>query len=280
MDEGSDGRFRTILNKIFGKNDLDLEEHILEAKDDGEIEGDEVRMLLNVLDLDEKLVTEVMVPRIDMECAEISSTIRDIAEVIINGDAHSRIPIYKENKDNIIGMVHAKDLLEPLMADQGDASVSSILRPPFFVQESASLNTVLATFKTNGVHIGIVQDKYGGTAGLVTLDDVLEEIVGEIQDEYDADRPDEIHEYSDNRLLVSGRVTLDELDEKYNICLDSEQVDSIGGYFTALAGRVPQQGEFFNVEGRTFTIQDADAKQVRTILVRPARLEQAPAETA
>lgn len=268
MDEGSDSRFRNVFNKLFRKNGQDLEEHILEAKDEGEIESEELNMLLNVLDLDEKQVTEVMVPRIDMECAEVSSTIREVAETIIGGDAHSRIPIYQETKDRIVGMVHAKDLLAPLLEGKVDDSVSGILRPPFFLPETASLDTALSTFKTNGVHIAIVQDEYGGTSGLVTLDDILEEIVGEIQDEYDAERPDEIEVLEDGSLLVSGRVMLDDLDERFGIHLDSEQVDSIGGYFAEMAGRIPHEGEFFTLEGRRFTVKEADAKQISLIHVK------------
>lgn len=267
MDEGSDSRFRNLFN-IFKKNGQDLEEHILEAKDEGEIESDELDMLLNVLDLDEKLVKEVMVPRIDMECAEVSSTIRQVAETITGGEAHSRIPIFQESKDRIVGMVHAKDLLSPLLEGRNEESISNLLRPPFFISETARLDKALSMFKANGVHIAIVQDEYGGTSGLVTLDDILEEIVGEIQDEYDAERPDEIEVLEDGSLLVSGRTMLDDLEERFDIHLDSEQVDSIGGYLTEMAGRIPHEGEFFTLEGRRFTVREADAKQVSLIHVQ------------
>ncbi|WP_348981250.1 hemolysin family protein [Salidesulfovibrio onnuriiensis] len=234
----------------------------------GEIESDELDMLLNVLDLDEKLVTEVMVPRIDMECADVASTIRQVAETITGGDAHSRIPIYRESKDQIVGMVHAKDLLTPLLEGRTEDPISGLLRPPFFIPETATLDKVLNVFKANGVHIAIVQDEYGGTSGLVTLDDILEEIVGEIQDEYDAERPDEIEVLEDGSLLISGRVMLDDLEEEFDIHLDSEQVDSIGGYLTEMAGRIPHEGEFFTLEGRRFTVREADAKQISLIHVQ------------
>lgn len=273
MDEGSDGRFRIIFKRFFGKNGQDLEEHILEAKDEGEIESEELNMLLNVLDLDEKQVTEVMVPRIDMECAEACCTIREVVEVITSGGAHSRIPIYEETKDRIVGMIHAKDLLAPLLHGKADAPITDILRPPFFLPETAPLDKALSIFKSNGVHIAIVQDEYGGTSGLVTLDDILEEIVGEIQDEYDADRPDEVEELEDGSLLLSGRVMLDELDERFGIHLDSAQVDSIGGYIAELAGRIPHQGEFFTIEGHRFTIREADAKQISLLHVQPLQTE-------
>lgn len=273
MDDGSDGRFRNVFKKIFGKNGQDLEEHILEAKDEGEIESAEVNMLLNVLDLDEKQVSEIMVPRTDMECVEIDSTFRQVAEIITQGGAHSRIPVIGESKDQVVGVVHAKDLLAPLLSGHLDGLVSDIVRPPFFISETTALDKALGLFKANSVHMAIVQDEYGGTSGMVTLDDILEEIVGEIQDEYDAERPDEIMELENGGLMLSGRVTLDELDEKYGIRLDSEQVDSIGGYITALAGGIPRPGEFFTLEGRIFTVQQADDKQIRTILVSSSAVD-------
>jgi len=273
LDEGSESRFRSIFKQLFRKNGQDLEEHILEAKDEGEIEREEFDMLLNVLDLGEKQVTEVMVPRIDMECAEISSSIREVAETIIGGDAHSRIPIFKDTKDRIIGMIHAKDLLAPLLEGKSDESIEELLRPSFFLPETATLDRALSAFKANGVHIAIVQDEYGGTSGLITLDDILEEIVGEIQDEYDAERPDEIEMLEDGSLLISGRVMLDDLDERFGIHLASEQVDSIGGYLAEMAGRIPHEGEFFTLEGLRFTVREADAKQISLIHVQPLKTQ-------
>lgn len=275
MDDGSEGRFRNVFKKIFGKNGQDLEEHILEAKDEGEIESAEVNMLLNVLDLDAKEVTEVMVPRTDMHCADISSSFQQIAELITQGGSHSRIPVIEENKDHVVGIIHAKDLLGPLLAGDLDGSIKDILRPAFFIPETASLDVALGLFRTNSAHIAIVQDEYGGTSGIITLDDILAEIVGEIQDEYDAERPTEIMELANGSLMLSGRVTLDELDEKYGIKLDSEVVDSIGGYITALAGRIPHVGEFFTFADQTFTVHEADAKHVRTIIVTPVKVKKA-----
>ncbi|WP_272699719.1 hemolysin family protein [Desulfovibrio sp. Fe33] len=269
MDEGSDSRFRTIFKKLFGNNDHQIEEHILEAKADGELESHEVSMLLNVLGLDQKLVEEIMVPRTDMVCADAASTVKDVAELIFTQGAHSRIPIYQDNKDHIFGVVHAKDLLEPLLKGELDRSVMELLRPAFFVAEDKPLDEVLAYFKREKLHMAIVQDEYGGTSGMVTMEDVLEEIVGEISDEYDEQRPDEIQDFPDGTFMVSGRAPLEDVNRKFGLDLESEEVDSIGGYLAAMAGRIPEPGALYTFSGWRFSIMEADERQIWTIKVEP-----------
>lgn len=272
MDEGSDSRFLNILRKIFGANGQDIEEHILDAKAEGELDSREVSMLLNVLELDEKQVEEIMVPRTDMVCADAGSTVRDVAEIIVQQGAHSRIPIYQDNKDHIIGVVHAKDLLEPLLRGKTDTPVIGLMRPAYYVFEERPLDDVLSTFKREKLHMAIVQDEYGGTSGMVTMEDVLEEIVGEISDEYDQQRPEEIQEYSDGTFIVSGRASLEYVSEKYGLGLESEEVDSIGGYLAAMAGRIPETGEFYTFKNWRLTILEADERQIWTIKVEPSGL--------
>jgi len=268
LDEGSDSRFLNIFKKIFG-NGQQIEEHILEARADGEIDRDEVSMLLNVLELDEKLVREIMVPRTDMICADATSTVKDVAESIVTQGAHSRIPVFRDTKDHIIGVVHAKDLLLPLLEDRAETLVTALTRPAFYVQETERLDDILASFKREKLHMAIVQDEYGGTSGMVTMEDVLEEIVGEIADEYDQDRPDEIEELPDGSHVVSGRVPLDEVSERCNLELESEDVDSIGGFVAAMAGRIPEQGEFYTFDNRRFTVLKADERQIWTLKIEP-----------
>jgi len=269
LDEGSDSRFTAIFKKLFGSNGQQLEEHILEAKAEGELESAEVSMLLNILEFDQKQVTEIMVPRTDMACADASSTVKDIADIIVSQGAHSRIPIYKETRDQILGVVHAKDLLSPLLEDDGNKPITDLMRPAFFVPEEICLDVVLSSFKREKLHMAIVQDEYGGTSGMVTMEDVLEEIVGEIADEYDQERPEEIEELSNHVFIVSGRVPLDEVKEKCSLILESDDVDSIGGYLAAMTGRIPSQGEFFTIDNRQLTILEADERQVWSIKIEP-----------
>lgn len=273
MDEGSDSKFTVILKKIFGTTGQQLEEHILEAKAEGEIESDEVSMLLNVLEFDEKHVSEIMVPRTDMACADAQSSVKDVADIIITQGAHSRIPVYQDTKDHILGVVHAKDLLSPLLDGQIDMTIAELMRPAFFVNEDICLDDVLSAFKREKLHMAIVQDEYGGTSGMVTMEDVLEEIVGEIADEYDQERPNEIIEFPDGTFVVSGRVPLDEVNEKCSIELESEDVDSLGGFLTAMAGRIPSEGEFYTFDNRRITVLEADERQVWSIRIAPAGKE-------
>lgn len=268
MDEGSDGGFRSIMRGLFKKNGHPLEEHIKEARDEGEIKGEEVSMLLNILDLGDKHVSEIMIPRTDMSCATAESSVLEVAEVIMSQGNHSRIPIYEDNKDHIIGIVHAKDLMGSLITGRLDTSVREMMRSPFFVSESTGLKSLLKAMQLHKKHMAIVQDEYGGISGLVTMEDILEEIVGDIKDEYDALRPDEVQELEDGTLLVSGRVLLDELKVKYDIELDSEQVETIGGYISGLAGRIPAEGEVFRLSGIEATIKEADARQIKHIVIR------------
>ena len=269
MDEGSDSRFKNIFKKLFGTNGQQIEEHILVAKAEGELESEEVSMLLNVLELNEKQVREIMVPRTDMACADSKSSVKDVADIIVNQGAHSRIPVFQDTKDHIIGIVHAKDLLTPLLNGEVDMLVADLMRPPFFVPEDTRLDDVLSVFKKKKLHMAIVQDEYGGTSGMVTMEDILEEIVGEIADEYDQERPEEILGTPDGSYIVSGRVPLDEVCEKCSLELESNDVDSIGGFLAAMAGRIPDEGESYTFNHRRFTILEADERQIWSIKIEP-----------
>ncbi|MFP4070902.1 MAG: hemolysin family protein [Desulfovibrionales bacterium] len=264
----------TILRRIFSpKSENHVQEMILEARAEGELKGDEAAMLLNVLRLRQKQVQEIMVPRPDIAAVEAGSSIQDVAELIIE-KGHSRIPIYKGNKDHIIGIVHAKDLLKSLLDPaEKDRTLESIMRQPLFIPETKNLENMILEFQSKKVHLAIAVDEYGGTSGLVTFEDVLEEIVGEIEDEYDIQRPDEIQPLEENTYLVAGRALLEDLEEDFNISLKSEQVETVGGFITEKIGRVPQPQEIFDFDGFRFTIRDADAKQIHWMVVEPLELQ-------
>jgi magnesium and cobalt transporter len=266
LDEGSDSRFWPFLSRIFrSKNEAPLEDAILEAVEGGELKAEEMGMLLNILRLGQQKVYEILVPRPDVEFAEDDSTIREIADLMISS-GHSRIPIYHDNRDQIVGIIHAKDLLKSLLEPENRAEeVTSLMRKPFFVPETKSVKEVLQEFRAKQIHLAITLDEYGGTSGLVTLEDVLEEIVGEIQDEYDVERPEDIRMLDENDALVSGRTSLEDLAERMNLKLESDEVETLGGYLSELAGRVPEAGEQFSLAGHRFTIKDADAKQIRLV---------------
>ena len=272
MEDGPEpGRFWNKLQKLFGHHqDTPIEEAIIEASEDGEIENDEVSMLLNVLHLDTKLVTEIMIPRTEMVCAEENESLTEIADLIIKS-GHSRIPVYRKSKDNIIGLIHAKDLLPSVMHPGEHAdNPSSIIRPLLFIPDTKNVRDILLEFQAKKLHMAIALDEYGGTSGLVTLEDVLEEIVGEIEDEYDTPKPDEIQFLDEDKVLISGRTSLDSIREACTLELVSEQVETIGGFLCEHAGKVPQKGEHLTIGDHTFEIKDADEKHILWVIVQPA----------
>jgi magnesium and cobalt transporter len=245
-----------------------VEQAILDAGEEGELDKEERSMLLSVLSLDELQVQEIMTPRTDIACLPDTENIQSLAELIV-ASGHSRIPIFSENRDNIIGIIHAKDLLEDLLkADDQKRQVTQIMRSPFFVPETKNALDLLHEFRSRKIHLAIILDEYGGTAGLVTIEDVLEQIVGDIEDEHDAPHEEEINLQSDGSYLINGRACLDDLNESLGLGIESDAVDTIGGYLTHLAGHVPQPGESFVLNealGTVFTVMESDPKQIHCV---------------
>ncbi len=242
-----------------------LEQAIREAREDGELKAEEGSMLLSVLSLDELQVQDLMTPRTDIDCLPSGTTILEAAGAIVE-TGHTRLPVYKDTRDNIIGIVHAKDMLSSLMrADLQTAPVDSIMSQPFFVPETKIASELLQEFRSRKNHLAIVVDEYGGTSGLATIEDLLEVIVGDIEDEHDAPKEEDVRPVGDGKYELSGRAYLEELDE-LGIHLESDEVDTIGGYLSLDAGHVPQKDEKFHIAGWLFTIAEADAKQIHTII--------------
>lgn len=265
MDDESSGSILSVIRNLFRKSESPLEEHLLDAVEEGEIKSEDVRMLQNVLELEDRRVAEVMVPRPDIICAEVDSALSEVADLIAQ-HGHSRIPIYEDNRDHILGIVHAKDILMPLLHPQNGApALRDLMRPCHFVPETTNLKQLLHDMQSRRTHMAVVLDEYGGTAGVVTLEDVLEQIVGEIGDEYDALRPEDITQMPDGSQLVSGRVSLDEVNTHFGLELSSEQVETIGGHLCELAGRIPAPGESYDLGQWRFVVQDADVKHIETI---------------
>lgn len=278
MEDGSERSVWNMFKGIFKREDTsDIESIILAAGKEGEVRKEEVAIVLKVLRLSRKQVHEIMIPRTDIVCAEIGERVEDIVDIIIT-HGHSRIPVYKDNKDNIVGIIHAKDLLRlalkhslvcPPAEPPAEQSLENTLRQPLFIPDTKNVMEMLLEFQSSKNHLAIALDEYGGTSGMLTLEDVLEEIVGDIEDEYDFPQPDDIQVQPDGGLLLSGRAELKELQEYLHVELDNDQVDTIGGYLSQLVGRVPRKGDVFDVHGHRFTIQDADQKKVRWIRVQP-----------
>jgi magnesium and cobalt transporter len=254
------------LFRIFhGRHEDAVEQAIRDASEEGQLDKEEGSMLLNVLALDNMQVQDIMTPRTDIVCAADTDSIRAVSELSVES-GHSRIPIYSGNRDNIIGIVHAKDLL-PHLLDPAEhaAPATGVMHEPFFVPETKNVYDVLQEFRARKQHLAVILDEYGGTAGLVSIEDVLEVIVGDIEDEHDTPKEEEIALQEDGSYLISGRTYLEDLEKALHIRLESEEVDTLGGYLTFLAGRVPSPGERFTIDEALFIVEQADAKLIHCI---------------
>jgi len=203
--------------------------------------GEEEREIIEgILDLEETIVREIMVPRIDLVAIEAGTPIREAVNVVLES-GHSRIPAYKESIDNIVGVLYVKDLLKSLSKGDWETEIRPLLRPPYFVPETKRASELLREMQRDKVHIAIVVDEYGGTAGIVTIEDILEEIVGEIQDEYDVEEP-LLEELRDGEYILDARLSLDDLEDILGFEVDVEGVDTVGGLIYSYLGRVPEKG--------------------------------------
>lgn len=265
MDGDSQRSMWDKLTHLFGKAEDNLEQAIMEARDEGDVEAEESNMLLSILELGEKQVQEIMTPRTDITCLASETTIQEAARCILD-NGHSRIPVYKDTKDNIIGIIYAKDLLTYLVGNNHnfDDHVNKIMRQPFFIPETKISAELLQEFRSRKNHIAIVVDEYGGTSGLITIEDLLEVIVGDIEDEFDAPKEEDIQKITDEQYLLHGRAMLDDLND-IGIPVSSDEVDTIGGYLSLQAGHVPLVNEEFAVGEWKFTVIEADTKQIHKI---------------
>ncbi|MCI9022017.1 MAG: HlyC/CorC family transporter [Eubacterium sp.] len=216
------------------------------SHESGVIESEEHEMIHNVFDFSDALAKEIMTPRIDMTFVQIDSTYREILE-IYREDHYTRIPVYQDTTDNVVGILNMKDLL--LYEDTEHFAVQNILREPFFTYEKKNTAELFLEMQNKSINLAIVLDEYGITAGMVTMEDLLEEIVGEIHDEYDANEKDPLTRISDTEYLAAGHMNLDDLCGELGISLTSDDYDSIGGYFIGLCDHLPKEGEKITTEG-------------------------------
>lgn len=250
----------------------DLREMIDVAESDEVIEESEREMLHRVFKFGDTVVREIMVPRPDMVSISVRAPLRQVLDVLLNA-GHSRVPVYADDRDRIVGLIYAKDVLRRLAERGGDADGrwDDLLRPPHFVPELANVDQLLTDLRTSKVHIAIVVDEYGGTAGLVTIEDVLEEIVGEIDDEYDTETV-LVERLGEDRWRMDGRLPIDDLNELLGAALPSEEWDSLGGLFFGVLGRVPAPGEELEVPPVRLTAERLKGRRIERVLVE--RLEE------
>ncbi len=236
------------------------------SHEEGVIETEEREMINNVFDFGDAQAKEIMVPRIDMTFADINSSYYELLE-IFREDKYTRLPVYEDSTDNVVGIINMKDLL--LYEDKEHFSIRNIMRKPYYTYEHKNTAELLLEMRKSSINIAIVLDEYGATAGLITLEDLLEEIVGEIRDEYDMDEEDPIQKINDLEYIVQGSLNLNTLHDMLDLELVSEDYDSIGGYLIGLLDHLPKVGESITTpEGIFFRVEDMEKNRINKIFMK------------
>lgn len=240
-----------------------------------EIEENEREMIVSILEMNDTLAREVMVPRIDIVSLSVAANLRDALELVISA-GHSRIPVYEENIDSIVGILYAKDLLKCFRDGQMDLPLRELLRPAYFIPTSKKVNILLQELQKNRVHIAIVVDEYGGTAGVVTVEDIIEEIVGDIQDEYDIEEDSYVQAIGPDTYLLNSRLDVYSLCKLLDIEVDTDVADTLGGLLYTLMEHVPEQGETVEHEGWRFTVLSLDGRRIEQVRAEPVHPQPDP----
>ena len=245
----------------------EIEQVVKIGEESGALEASERRMIDGIIDFDETKVHEIMVPRTDMIFLEADDTLADAVKLFIE-EGHSRIPVYEESPDNIIGILYVKDTLKNLLDSNLNCDVRNLLRKPIFVPETIRTAELLENMRREHIHIAIIVDEYGGVAGLVTMEDILEQIVGEIQDEYDQETP-EIQKLDDGSYLVQGVISLENLSEELGTEFESEDAESLGGLVLTLSGSFPEEGEIFEYNGWQIKVEGLEDHRITMLKLIP-----------
>ena len=227
--------------------------------EEGVIESEEKEMINNVFDLGDSVARDIMVPRIDMSFVDVEASYEELME-IFRRDHYTRLPVYEDNTDNVIGIINMKDLI--LLEDRAAFSVRDYLRQPLFTFESKKLSELMIEMRKTSNNIVIVLDEYGATAGLITLEDILEEIVGDIRDEFDADEEDELKEISKGEYLADGSMNLDDINDRLGLELVSEDFDSLGGFMIDRLEHLPAEGEEVDTEEVRLVVEKVNKNRI------------------
>jgi putative hemolysin len=250
------------------------------GQQEGFIERDERRMIYSIFRLSETLAREIMIPRIDILALDVQSPLSEAVDSLLKS-GYSRVPVYEETVDNILGILYTKDLLQVWKEGNGDTSLRHLLRPPYFVPEAKKVDELLAEMQTRRVHLAVVIDEYGGVAGVVTLEDIVEEIVGEIQDEYDQGEELPFQQIGEGEFIFQGRVDLDDFNEIMGSSLPGDEADTIGGFIYNRFGRVPNTGDKLQEDKLLLTVEQVSGRRIRKGRAQliPLELEEMREET-
>ena len=244
----------------------DLRDLVDIGHEEGVIENEEKVMITNVFDFGDQTAKDIMIPRVDMTCVDVASAYDEVME-IFRKDQYTRMPVYEEDTDNIIGIINVKDIL--LQGRDESFSVRRYMRQPFFTFESKKVSKLLNEMRKSSNNVAIVLSEYGSCVGMITMEDMLEEIVGDIRDEYDEDEEKNLIniKVADNEYLVDGSMRLNDLNELMDTKLVSEDYDSIGGYLTGLLSHLPDTGESVTEDGLKFIIEEANDTRVEKVRI-------------
>ena len=259
-----------IVISLFVKNNDDnnmvtedeLRAMVEVSHEDGVIEKEEKKMIVNVVDFGDTVAGDIMLPRVDMVMVSVESTYEEILK-IFREERYTRIPVYEESPDNVIGILNVKDFL--LIENKENFSVKEHLREPLYTYEYKKTSSLMVDMRKTGANIVIVLDEYGTTVGLITLEDMLEEIVGEIRDEFDADEDEGITKISETEYLIDGSTNLDDVNDRIGLELSSEEYESIGGIIMEKLGRLPVEGEVITFDNIILTVKKMDHARIEKV---------------
>tara|TARA_B100000749_G_scaffold104556_1_gene79838 strand:+ start:945 stop:2168 length:1224 start_codon:yes stop_codon:yes gene_type:complete len=223
-------------------------------------------MLRSILKLDVTTAREIMVPRLDMVAVGIDSSLIFVAEQMVQG-GHSRIPVFEESIDHILGIVHSREVLAAMASPDSNQNLRDLLNPAFFIPETKRLDDLLEELKDKGIQMAIVVDEYGGTEGVLTMEDLLEEIVGEIEDEFSRTRESELVHLSDGGVLVDAGVPTEDIEELFSTTIDSEVVDTVGGYVYQMLGKIPSTGDVVNTDHLRIEVVSILGRRLRKLRI-------------
>jgi len=258
--------FQEIINRI--KNDKNNPCNFRTFED---LDNRRRDMITGVLNLPNKNARDIMIPRVDIIAVESDTDLKTLVKHACDS-GHSRVPVFEETIDNIVGILYAKDLLKLLIdKSRKKFQLKKILHDPFFVPETMPLDELLLEFKARRLHIAVVVDEYGGVGGMVTLEDILEEIVGDITDEYDNEEMPEFEQIGKLTFEVDSRMSINEFNKKMNAQVDEDSFDTIGGFIYDLFGRIPDKGESVRYENMSFKIKDKHGTKIDRIIVTNAK---------
>ena len=259
----------SIFNKNGDDNNAVTEEELRAmveySHEEGIIENEEKKMIVNVVDFGDTVAGDIMVPRVDMVMVDEKSSYEEILQVF-REERYTRIPVYEETPDNVIGILNVKDFL--LIEDKENFVMKELLREPLYTYEYKKTSALMMDMRKTGANIVIVLDEYGITAGLITLEDMLEEIVGEIRDEFDADEDEGITKVSDLEYMIDGSTNLDDINDRIGLSLSSEEYESIGGLIMEKLGRLPVEGEIINFDNIVLTVKKMDHARIEKVCLK------------